>query len=93
MCWCRERRRYAARSLALLSGTCPHRSGVRKQGQNKTSAFGQTCPQLTMKAGYHSLAPELCLFFSKGTGPQHEPAALMTVGRATIGLMARLLWG
>lgn len=36
-------------------------SGVRKQGQNKTYAFGQSCP-------YNSSVPELSLFFQKGTG-------------------------
>lgn len=39
-------------------------NGMRKQGQNKTSAFGQSCPYLTMRAS----VLELSLFFEKGTG-------------------------
>lgn len=102
MCWCGERSRCAAgRSLALLSGTCPHRSGVRKQGQNKTSAFGRPCPCLTMKAGLlfscSGSLPVLpqrdrasagaCCLHDRGAGCYRSDV------QAAGGLMARLLRG
>lgn len=80
------------RSLACARVPSPQ-EWCEETGTKQTGAFGQPCPRLTMKAGYRSPAPELSLFFPKGTGPGREPAALTTVGQAVMGLTARLLYG